>query len=124
MSRSAGHVDWKGLLRNIAKELGLDLRLENDLITMAQFYVNNNVGHDALAKEILEQFPSSGCSWGSLVGFSHRHWVAVTSRPAHLKAPDLASINRPHWPLGLASPCLPRPAVGECRARRILVYVG
>lgn len=56
MSRSAGYVDWKGLLRNVAKDLGLDLKLENDLIAMAQFHVNKNMGHDALAKEILVQF--------------------------------------------------------------------
>jgi hypothetical protein len=56
LSRGAGYVDWKGLLKNVAKELRLDLTVENDLIAMAQYHVNARKGHGALAKEILEQF--------------------------------------------------------------------
>lgn len=41
-SMPAGFVDWKELLRPIAKELDLDIDLESDLVAMAQFHVNHS----------------------------------------------------------------------------------
>ena len=38
MSRSCGYVDWKGLLKDVASELGLDIDQETDLIALAQFH--------------------------------------------------------------------------------------
>ena len=40
ISRAAGFVDWKSLLREIADELGLDVDRESDLVALTQFHVN------------------------------------------------------------------------------------
>ena len=40
MSRSSGYVDWHGLLRDIAMDLGLDIDKETDLIAVAQYHTN------------------------------------------------------------------------------------
>jgi hypothetical protein len=56
MSRSAGYVDWPELLRDIAEELGLEVEKEHDLISLAQFHVNEKKGSAKLARKILEEF--------------------------------------------------------------------
>ena len=56
MSKSAGYVDWPELLRDIAEELGLKVEIEHDLISLAQFHVNQLKGSSKLAKKILEEF--------------------------------------------------------------------
>src|SRR5687767_5208933 len=40
LSIPAGFVNWKNLLRDIAKELDLDIDQENDLIAVAQYHYN------------------------------------------------------------------------------------
>lgn len=40
VSRAAGFVDWKSLLREIADELELDVDRESDLVALTQFHVN------------------------------------------------------------------------------------
>ena len=40
ISHPAGFVDWRGLLRNCARELGLDIDREQDLVAVAQYYLN------------------------------------------------------------------------------------
>ena len=40
LSRSAGYVDWKGLLKEFAKDLKLDLDIETDLTLVAQYHLN------------------------------------------------------------------------------------
>ncbi len=55
-SKSAGYVDWPELLRDIAKELGLAVEKETDLISVAQFHVNSKKGSAGLAKKILQEF--------------------------------------------------------------------
>jgi len=40
-SAGSGMVDWRGLLRDIAKGLGLDVDEESDLIGLAQYEHNN-----------------------------------------------------------------------------------
>jgi hypothetical protein len=42
LSVPAGFVDWRELLRDIAEELDLDVDLETDLVSLAQFHVNAN----------------------------------------------------------------------------------
>lgn len=42
LSVPAGFVDWRNLLRPLSKELGLNIDLESDLVTIAQFHVNAN----------------------------------------------------------------------------------
>ena len=41
LSRSAGYTDWKGMLKEVAEDIGLDVDKENDLISLAQYYVNS-----------------------------------------------------------------------------------
>jgi len=40
LSRSAGYVDWAGLLSPLAQEINLDSAREADLVALAQYYVN------------------------------------------------------------------------------------
>lgn len=56
MSKGVGYVDWPELLRDIADELGLKVEKEFDLISLAQFHVNQRKGSAGLAKKILEEF--------------------------------------------------------------------
>jgi hypothetical protein len=56
MSKSAGFVNWADLLRDIATELGLSVDKEHDLISLAQYHVNENRGKARIYKKILEEF--------------------------------------------------------------------
>jgi NAD-dependent SIR2 family protein deacetylase len=42
LSAPAGFVDWRDLIRPLSHELGLDINLEADLVSVAQFHVNAN----------------------------------------------------------------------------------
>jgi hypothetical protein len=44
LSIPAGLVNWKELLKDIASDIGLDVNKEDDLITVAQFHVNERGG--------------------------------------------------------------------------------
>lgn len=55
LSRGAGFVDWKELLREIAKDLGLNIDEEYDLISIAQYHVNDR-GPDKIKSKILAEF--------------------------------------------------------------------
>lgn len=41
LSRDACAYDWKGLLREAAEDIGLNVDKESDLISLAEYYVNN-----------------------------------------------------------------------------------
>lgn len=57
LSRAAGYVDWAGLLAPLAKELGLDSAKEEDLVGVAQFYLNHHRDNrNALNQQLLEAF--------------------------------------------------------------------
>lgn len=56
LSKSAGFVDWKGLLRTIATDLGLDIDKENDLISIAQYNVNKIGGRSVINQKIINEF--------------------------------------------------------------------
>lgn len=56
MSKGSGYVDWPELLRDIASEIGLDINREQDLISLAQFHVNQQRGSTKLARRIVEEF--------------------------------------------------------------------
>jgi hypothetical protein len=45
LSAGAGFMDWRGLLKGIAKQLGLDIVRENDLLAVAQYHVNDRMGN-------------------------------------------------------------------------------
>nr|VFJ55512.1 MAG: SIR2-like domain-containing protein [Candidatus Kentron sp. FW] len=44
LSRAAGYVDWRDLLREIAVDLELDIDQETDLVTLAQYHCNEKRG--------------------------------------------------------------------------------
>lgn len=56
MSKGAGYVDWPGLLSDIAEELGLRIDKEHDLISLAQYHVNEKQSKAKINKKILEEF--------------------------------------------------------------------
>jgi hypothetical protein len=56
LSQPSGFVNWKELLREIAKELGLDVDLESDLIALAQYHVNTRAGRSQLNRLLIEEF--------------------------------------------------------------------
>lgn len=56
LSKAVGYVDWPELLRDIADELGLTIEKEHDLISLAQFHVNQLKGSSKLTRKILEEF--------------------------------------------------------------------
>ena len=56
LSRAAGFVDWRGLIRDIAEELGLDVDQETDLIALAQYHVNQKRGRGAINQKLVEEF--------------------------------------------------------------------
>jgi hypothetical protein len=56
LSIPAGLVDWKGLLRNIARDVGLDVKKEDDLITVAQFHVNERRSRHQINQALIHEF--------------------------------------------------------------------
>lgn len=56
MSKAAGFVDWKGLLRDLATELGLKIDEEPDLISVAQFHKNKNNNRNKIDQKIVNEF--------------------------------------------------------------------
>ena len=59
LSRAAGFVDWKGLLKDVADELNFVIEPHTNLVDLAQYYVNETKSTHALATAILNKFPSS-----------------------------------------------------------------
>ena len=56
LSIPAGFVNWSELMTEIAQDLGLDINTENDLVSMAQFHVNENRNRTKINRKILEEF--------------------------------------------------------------------
>ncbi|MGZ6519262.1 MAG: SIR2 family NAD-dependent protein deacylase, partial [Bacteroidia bacterium] len=56
MSKAAGYVNWPELLRDIADELNLSVDKEHDLISLAQYHVNERGGKAGIIKKILQEF--------------------------------------------------------------------
>lgn len=59
LSRAAGYVDWRSLLRDIATELKLDIDRETDLIAIAQYHLNEKRHRGRLNQAIVEQLAGS-----------------------------------------------------------------
>ena len=55
MSKATGYVDWAELLSDIAQELGLQIDKEYDLISLAQYHVNEK-SRAKLNKKIITEF--------------------------------------------------------------------
>jgi hypothetical protein len=61
LSWRAGYPDWRTLLSDIARELGLDIGLEHDLAAVAQYSLNRATGkRTKLTKLIVDHFPPRG----------------------------------------------------------------
>src|ERR1700687_1416979 len=57
LSTASGYVDWKGLLREIILDLGLDPDKEHDLVTLAQYHCNQAGGNKSqLTQTIFNHF--------------------------------------------------------------------
>ena len=55
LSVGAGYVDWKKLLQPIAQELELDIDQEHDLISIAQYHLNEKQNRSGLNRVLIEQ---------------------------------------------------------------------
>ena len=60
LSRAAGFVDWKSLLKPIADDLDLDVDRESDLVTLAQYHSNANATNRSKLNQMLVTEFSSG----------------------------------------------------------------
>jgi hypothetical protein len=55
LSVGAGYVDWKKLLQPIAQDLELDIDQEHDLISIAQYHLNEKQNRSGLNRVLIEQ---------------------------------------------------------------------
>lgn len=58
LSIPAGLVDWRGLLKNVARDVGLDVKKEEDLVTVAQFHVNERRSRHQINQALIHEFAS------------------------------------------------------------------
>lgn len=56
LSQPSGFVNWKELLRPLAKDIGLDIEKEKDYLAVAQFYKNRKGSTTPISQEILNAF--------------------------------------------------------------------
>lgn len=56
LSLDSGFVSWKDLMKEIAEDLGLDISSETDLISIAQYHVNEHQNRTKITRKILEEF--------------------------------------------------------------------
>lgn len=59
LSRTAGYVDWRTLLKDIATDLNLDIDRETDLIAIAQYHLNKERNRGRLNQAIVEELAGS-----------------------------------------------------------------
>lgn len=56
LSRAAGYIDWKGLLKEVALDIGLNVEKEQDLISLAEYYVNSKRSRAKINSAISQYF--------------------------------------------------------------------
>jgi hypothetical protein len=56
LSIPAGYVNWSELMDEIAQDLGLNISTETDLVSLAQYHVNENRTRSKINRKILEEF--------------------------------------------------------------------
>jgi len=56
LSIPAGLVNWKELLRDVASDIGLDVDKEDDLVSVAQFHVNERGGRHRINQALIHEF--------------------------------------------------------------------
>ena len=59
ISRAAGFVDWRELLKDIATDLGLDINRESDLIAVAQYHVNEKKNRARINQVLVDELTKS-----------------------------------------------------------------
>ena len=59
LSRAAGFVDWRALLKDIAAELQLDIHRETDLIAVAQYHVNEKRNRSRINQVLIDELTKS-----------------------------------------------------------------
>ena len=58
LSASVGYVNWKELLRPLAEELGVNIDTEHDLVSLAQYHLNEN-GRHRINQRLLEEIATN-----------------------------------------------------------------
>ena len=81
LSIPTGYVNWSELMTEIAQDLGLDINIEKDLISIAQFHVNENRTrsnvitsysiHYTKLYEIKQWFEQQS----KAISYYHRHYI-------------------------------------------------
>ena len=56
LSRPSGFVDWRELLRPLARDIDLDIDKENDLLSIAQYYRNSRGNRGGINQKIIDEF--------------------------------------------------------------------
>lgn len=56
LSVASGHVNWSGLLKDIASELGLDVDREHNLVAVAQYHLNARGTRSRLNQKLIDEF--------------------------------------------------------------------
>lgn len=56
LSRQMGFINWKELIEPLAKDIGLDINKEHDLIAIAQYYKNEKNSRSGINEKILNEF--------------------------------------------------------------------
>lgn len=56
LSRPAGYVNWKDLMKEVAEDLDLNIDMESDLIGLAQYHVNEFEGRGKINQILVEEF--------------------------------------------------------------------
>lgn len=56
LSRGSGYTNWKNLVRPLAMEIDLNVDLEHDLISIAQYYRNERGTRSSINQKILNEF--------------------------------------------------------------------
>lgn len=56
LSKASGFMDWKGLLKEVAEDLRLDIDQESDLIAVAQYHQNKQMNRAKLDRLIVDAF--------------------------------------------------------------------
>ncbi|WP_340481203.1 SIR2 family protein [Vibrio anguillarum] len=56
LSIPAGFVNWSQLMQEVAHDLGLKVERESDLVSLAQFHVNENRTRSKINRKIIEEF--------------------------------------------------------------------
>ena len=59
LSRPSGFVDWRELLRPLARDIDLDIDREKDLLSIAQYYRNSRGNRGGINQRIVDEFMKS-----------------------------------------------------------------